>query len=695
MIAKVIYFWESRGYAWSETLYWMVAGATIQQAMGSAQELAIARLAMNSEEAPLIGIRVQDQSPPQQMLLDLLFGSQLGLPYQPLPPAVPWDSLVCTLRGSPGTKGRPNFLSGLSQLDMDGFGDLTIRKWNNPRTYAALQRYAALLTGSGNVGNSPWVLRHVGNASGPTLAKVNSITVDPTEGTTIYHVSQPIQQNGTIKVVGCKGINVSPLNQVGIPTWLNATTFTLGWPHQWRPPFTYYSRTGSVVSGAVWYDPIQSVVPFAKRWKERRAVVWPMSFALAQGSLTPINPCGYVMDFVRSAYTGQMRVYQGGGLVSASWYRTVGGAAAFPGAHVFGSRDWCDPRDNDGIGEQYPPRGTYYDGVNKGLFSADQFCGSLSAFAFGGVAGIDPPLTIGQFGYSACCGGQLPVGITIQNLDGSVAYINPAVLSFDQASGVRILSQAPANPILDLTPATTTVPGGVSVGSQSILGPKTLVAQSGSEPNLVVGGQSTYFGLIQVVPFDPTTESTPNGWVILEANPEGSDGAGVTWGLLQVVGSNTEGNNALNVRIYNPSVDGTQRGQFRFESGVLGPDIAFEISGSPLIYGLQGTQGEFSFVGGIAVAYNGPSPATIVLGSTPITGGTSGNIIAVGGSGEAEQIALNGSLQLTSATPPPIAGTLGLAALSGTGAPSSTLGAPGSIYFDVSDPDNLQFYFKT
>jgi hypothetical protein len=34
-------------------------------------------------------------------------------------------------------------------------------------------------------------------------------------------------------------------------------------------------------------------------------------------------------------------------------------------------------------------------------------------------------------------------------------------------------------------------------------------------------------------------------------------------------------------------------------------------------------------------------------------------------------------------------------ALSGVGPPAAALGQPGAIYFDVTDPNNLLFYFKT
>lgn len=55
-----------------------------------------------------------------------------------------------------------------------------------------------------------------------------------------------------------------------------------------------------------------------------------------------ISPCGYAVDFLRSCYSTQMRVFQdpGAPLVDVQWYFVPSNRPALPVETVFTSRNW-------------------------------------------------------------------------------------------------------------------------------------------------------------------------------------------------------------------------------------------------------------------------------------------------------------------------------------------------------------------
>jgi hypothetical protein len=281
------------------------------------------------------------------------------------------------------------------------------------------------------------------------------------------------------------------------------------------------------------------------------------------------------------------------------------------------------------------------------------------------------------------------------NYDGSNEYTDVTLILMDYTSGIGIISNTPLSPIYSLIPASPSQAGGVAIGEQSWLGPKTLLGQSSSEPNWTVGGDSVLCGSITMFPTDTTADDAAwvsYGNISVTVGGTGGNGPG-TLRLLAVNGA-VMPQMGLNLYLYSGTDPTTDRPTLTFESGQGPPNITFLWS-SVNVSGLQGTQGDYDFVAGVAVAYTPGGGSPIVLGTTPVTGGTAGSILSVGSSDEAEQIGIDGSLVLTPSTPPPSAGTLGLAALSGSGAPASGLGAPGSVYFDVSNTSSIKFYFKT
>src|SRR5438094_9925525 len=55
-------------------------------------------------------------------------------------------------------------------------------------------------------------------------------------------------------------------------------------------------------------------------------------------ALAPINPCGMVCDFIRSAYTTTMRFFQGSDFeIPVRWYFAKDGAQLMPFWHRFAS----------------------------------------------------------------------------------------------------------------------------------------------------------------------------------------------------------------------------------------------------------------------------------------------------------------------------------------------------------------------
>lgn len=69
-----------------------------------------------------------------------------------------------------------------------------------------------------------------------------------------------------------------------------------------------------------------------------------------------LNPCGLIMDYMRSCYECDMVFREGDNPVRVQWYFVDEDAECFPGHHRFGSQNWIDTKINLSIGEQVSPR---------------------------------------------------------------------------------------------------------------------------------------------------------------------------------------------------------------------------------------------------------------------------------------------------------------------------------------------------
>lgn len=116
------------------------------------------------------------------------------------------------------------------------------------------------------------------------------------------------------------------------------------------------------------------------------------------------------MDMIRSGYRCQMKTIQGGPAVDVLWYKTPEGAEVYGDRSAFRSRNWCDPHDNDDIGEQYNPDlccGTegdrWYSGrMPEGASVGPVPCGT-STVAYTGAGPGDPTFMTNEDGSADCC----------------------------------------------------------------------------------------------------------------------------------------------------------------------------------------------------------------------------------------------------------------------------------------------------
>jgi len=93
-----------------------------------------------------------------------------------------------------------------------------------------------------------------------------------------------------------------------------------------------------------------------------------------------ISPCGLVMDYLRSGYRTEMRMQAGQEPVPVRWFRVGKDRPVFPEPHRFGSLNWEDDHENDGIGEQSAPERTYDKGKPPAIFIGTRPCGPIELF---------------------------------------------------------------------------------------------------------------------------------------------------------------------------------------------------------------------------------------------------------------------------------------------------------------------------
>jgi len=123
-----------------------------------------------------------------------------------------------------------------------------------------------------------------------------------------------------------------------------------------------------------------------------------------------MNPCGLVMDWLRSAYSTTMRFRDGDDPIAVRWYRADEGANAFPAFHAFQSQNWDDRQPTaTGLGEQPGPR-PWRSGVKpgNGYIGDDLSAGCAAAIPDWWENGIPEGEDFGPYdedGVPICCTG--------------------------------------------------------------------------------------------------------------------------------------------------------------------------------------------------------------------------------------------------------------------------------------------------
>ena len=98
-----------------------------------------------------------------------------------------------------------------------------------------------------------------------------------------------------------------------------------------------------------------------------------------------INPCGMVMDVLRSCYSTQMQFSTGGPNVGVEWYWCPPGAKLFSSRHHFASLNWDKGNDNGihTVGEVPGAARTWRNGSIPGPYPGDHPAGPLANFTSG------------------------------------------------------------------------------------------------------------------------------------------------------------------------------------------------------------------------------------------------------------------------------------------------------------------------
>jgi hypothetical protein len=223
-------------------------------------------------------------------------------------------------------------------------------------------------------------------------------------------------------------------------------------------------------------------------------------------------------------------------------------------------------------------------------------------------------------------------GLTIEEADGTPRYLGVTTLRVDQSDGLSLTQPLPGVARLDLLPASSTQAGIVALADQQLgIGRKSVeelsLGPGPSVPRVVASltagpGGSTAFTL--ELRSDPTGHPTDTGgWLTLQRHPAGS---GTTRLYLHEgsLGSTVVG---YGIQTFAATYDG----------------------GTATVAGMQ-------FVGGLYIS--GSPTFSLTIGSSPIGGGTTNDLLYVGPSGELEQASLGWGLSLSGGT---LAGTGGVA----------------------------------
>lgn len=122
-----------------------------------------------------------------------------------------------------------------------------------------------------------------------------------------------------------------------------------------------------------------------------------------------IDPCGAVMDILRSCYSTQMVFWEGpGGSAQVEWYFVPDTTPALtPGRHLYGSSIWDTQGPAMlGPGENVLDQKSYSKGASPGIPDATSGSCTPPQWWTEGVPVGSPPLTLNADGNPACCYGQ-------------------------------------------------------------------------------------------------------------------------------------------------------------------------------------------------------------------------------------------------------------------------------------------------
>jgi hypothetical protein len=230
--------------------------------------------------------------------------------------------------------------------------------------------------------------------------------------------------------------------------------------------------------------------------------------------------------------------------------------------------------------------------------------------------------------------------------------------------------------------------GIMDTGSQSFLGSKTFISKVFFADDIYIGVDANIDMGLSLVSVSGGVGNRYQGAITESTyNPATGDNYGVSIGL----DTGTSGIGGLNPSVSFGGFAGTRpfigpRGPVDIyitnESGGTDKGFTGNILPDPITH-----LGGMNFTGGLYIFGLPVLSTTLTVGSTPIMGGTNGNLL-IQQAGVLSEIGVGNSLQNSGMN-------LDIAPMSGAGAPSGGLGVPGSIYFDVTNPSRPQFYWKT
>lgn len=120
--------------------------------------------------------------------------------------------------------------------------------------------------------------------------------------------------------------------------------------------------------------------------------------------MTPVHPCGTVMDVMRRGYCTKMRLWQADDTeIPVRWFEADPGANWFGGDNQYGSSNWDSLPQYSPVGEDWPRERTYDRSQNLLGYRGVGFCGAPEVWARGAIHGVDPVFAMRANGSSVCC----------------------------------------------------------------------------------------------------------------------------------------------------------------------------------------------------------------------------------------------------------------------------------------------------